>query len=171
MTHGNRLNYPEFYEAKNTIAATEMKCIAFSQSLPLKTYSRFHGKCARRLSKILNSVTNEPNSAWSETFRPLTRWQYGVPMFGGWNAVESNWPEIPLKTTLILRRRSPIHFMIKAAFIDMTPFILSCITVPDSYNQDPVNVIRKAYDRMVQSKPQGNMSWEEWLEWMIRTNM
>ena len=69
---GNRLNYPEFYEAKNTIAATEMKCIAFPKSVS-ENILNFMKSVPSRLSKILNSVTNEPNSAWSEAFEPLTK--------------------------------------------------------------------------------------------------
>ena len=163
---GKRLNYPEFYEAKNTIAATEMHCVAFPKSTS-QSILEFMESVPRRLSEILNSVTNEANSVWSEAHERMTRWT-NASMFGGWNAVESNWPEIPRKRFADIpgASRSTRTFYDKRAFIDMVrPFAEFLHNRTELLLiKDPVNVINKAYNRLVQSKPQGNMSWEEWLE-------
>ena len=163
---GKRLNYPEFYEAKNTIAATEMKCVAFPKSTS-QSILEFMESVPRRLSEILNSVANEANSVWSEAHERMTRWT-NASMFGGWNAVESNWPEIPRKRFADIpgASRSTRTFYDKRAFIDMVrPFAEFLHNRTELLLiKDPVNVINKAYNRLVQSKPQGNLSWEEWLE-------
>ena len=163
---GARLNYPEFYEAKNTIAATEMKCVAFPRSASQNILD-FMESVPRRLSEILNSVTNEPNSVWSEAHERMTKW-WNASMFGGWNAVESNWPEIPRKSFARApgTRSTNRTFFDKRAFIDMVrPFAEFLHNRTELLLiKDPVNVINKAYNRLAQSKPQGNLSWEEWLQ-------
>ncbi|MBK37933.1 MAG: hypothetical protein CMB45_02970 [Euryarchaeota archaeon] len=163
---GKRLNHPEFYEAKNTIASTEMKCVAFPKAVSQKILE-FMETVPSRLSEILNSVTNEPNSVWSEAHEKLYKW-WNASMFGGWNAVESNWAEIPRKRYA----RAPGSGTMPGTFYDKRAFIDMIKPFAEFLNnrtellliKDPVNVINKAYNRMVQNKPQGDRSWEQWLE-------
>ena len=153
---GEYQNHPEFYEGKNTIAATEMRCIAFPKATSAKIVE-FMNRVPARVAEILNSVTNAPNSAWSgDTHRLLTEW-HKFAVVGGYNALEKDWPEIPRKQYARApgSNAAPRYFYDKLALRNiLRPFGTFLENTTESlFIQDPLSVISKAYARLRENKP------------------
>jgi hypothetical protein len=153
---GNYQNIPEFYEADGTIAATEMKCIAFPKAASEKIVE-FMNTVPGRISKILNSVTKESNSAWSGTTHDfLNNWQK-MGMANGWSAAESDWPEVPLKQFARSpgSRSAPKYFYDKQTLMallrPMGTFLEN--KTETLFIKDPRNAMTKAYNRLITTKP------------------
>ncbi|MDB2565319.1 hypothetical protein N9X64_00215 [bacterium] len=153
---GNYQNSPEFYEAKGTIASTEMKCVAFPKAAAQKVVE-FMNSVPAKLSAILNSVTNETNSAWSGTTHDFLNNWHNMGMANGWTAAESDWPEIPRKQYARApgSRAAPRYFYDKATLRDllrpMGTFLEN--STEALFIKDPRTVMTKAYNRLITTKP------------------
>lgn len=152
---GVYLDSPEFYNARNAAQATKLYCVAFPTSTTEKIVD-FMNSVPTRIANLLNQATNIPNSPWYERSAAVAQWR-NVVLFGGWNAVESNWAEIPRKQfdRAPGSRSTNRTFYDKRAFLDiiepMATFLFD--RTEALFIKDPATLIERAYAKLLQNKP------------------
>ena len=155
--YGNYQNNPAFYEGRNALTATEMHCVAFPKRAA-ESIAKFMEGVPALLSEYLNSATNVPNSPWYENRVDVGNWRRSyMQIFNGWNAIETNWPEIPRKRFARKpgSRSTNKTFYDKGAFLDMiTPLPSFMFNRTESlFITDPALAIKRAYANLLQNKP------------------
>jgi hypothetical protein len=152
---GVYLDSPEFYNAKNAAQATQLYCVAFPTSTTEKIVD-FMNSVPARIANLLNQATNIPNSPWYERSAAVAQWR-NAGLFGGWNAVESNWAEIPRKQFASAPGSPSTNrtFYDKRSFLDiiepMATFLFD--RTEALFIKDPATLIERAYAKLLQNKP------------------
>ena len=155
--YGNKQSVPEFYEGRNALTATEMHCVAFPKRAA-ESIAKFMEGVPALLSEYLNSATNLPNSPWYENRVNVGNWRSSyMQIFNGWNAIETNWPEIPRKRYARApgSRSTNKTFYDKGAFLDMIAPLPSFMfnRTEALFITDPALAIKRAYATLLQNKP------------------
>jgi len=152
---GSYLDSPEFYSARNAAQATKLFLVAYPSRATEKIVE-FMNSVPSRIADLLNQATNIANSPWYERGSAVAQWRKAT-LFGGWNAIESNWAEIPRKKydRVPGSRSTNETFYDKRAFLDiiepMATFLFD--RTESLFIKDPATLIERAYAKLLQSKP------------------